>query len=481
MRTADFCLLCGIAILSIQSALAQSTITVNPGTTYQTMTGWEVVDYAGDDLANFSSFIGPALDKLVNEVGIDRIRLEIFSSAENSVDYWSLYQAGSIPYAEWRCRRYSTVNDNSDAYTLNPSGFQFAQLDDKIDKIVLPMRQRLQARGEQLYINFNYVAFTAQMTDPGCPAGLQYHHDDSPQEYAEFMLAVFLHMQSKYGFVPNAVEVILEPDNTSFWRGKQIGDAIVATAQKLAANGFNPKFIAPSTTSASNAAPYFNTLASQAPQAVQYMSEISYHLYAGSTSDLDPLVNTAISRNLGLSMLEWWTNGNDYNNLHTHLTTYRNSAWQQGAIAGSTDDGAVLLLVNSSNANVQLGSVTRLTRHYYEFVRRGAVRVGAQSSNSGIKAVAFRNTNGRFVVVANMSPTGQFTIQGLPAGTYGVKYSSIYNTSQSNVSGPDVTIGANQDLVSSTPYSAVVTVYARTGGAPPDTTPPSAPANLGVQ
>ena len=47
---------------------------------------------------------------------------------------------------------------------------------------MLPLRQLAQARGEPLWINLNYVAFTGQIG-----AGLEYIHDD-PDEYAEFVL-----------------------------------------------------------------------------------------------------------------------------------------------------------------------------------------------------------------------------------------------------------------------------------------------------
>jgi len=49
-------------------------------------------------------------------------------------------------------------------------------------------------------------------------------------------------------------------------------------------------------------------------------------------------------------------------------------------------------------------------------------RIGAQSDRRGSKAVAFRNTNGTYVVVVNTDRAGPVSVQGLPAGAYGAGY-----------------------------------------------------------
>ena len=241
---------------STNNAFAQ-TITLNPSITYQKMTGWEMVAQAGQDSSSaFPNYQDQLFDKAVNEAGINRLRLEIKSGSENTADFWSQYLAGTITYANYRCYRYSTVNDNNDPFNINWSGFQFAQLDNEVDKVVLPIKQKIEANGEKLHINLNYVAFTGQMRQTGCPSGLQYIHNN-PDEYAEFVLATYLHLQNKYGFVPDTWEVILEPDLVSEWtnNGNLIGRAIVAAANRLKANGFTPNFVLPSTTSMADAVP----------------------------------------------------------------------------------------------------------------------------------------------------------------------------------------------------------------------------------
>jgi hypothetical protein len=96
-------------------------------------------------------------------------------------------------------------------------------MDSTIDRLVTPLRDLLAAKGEKLVVNVNYVAFTGQI------ANGVYLHDD-PAEYAEFVLATYLHLKNKYGWTPGLWEVLLEPDNVSQWNGKLLGQALAAAA-----------------------------------------------------------------------------------------------------------------------------------------------------------------------------------------------------------------------------------------------------------
>ena len=73
----------------------------------------------------------------MNELGINRGRLEISSGVEGPGN-------GS---------GYTIVNDNADPNVINPAGFNFTNLDWRIDHIIQPWRQRVIARGETPYVN----------------------------------------------------------------------------------------------------------------------------------------------------------------------------------------------------------------------------------------------------------------------------------------------------------------------------------------
>jgi len=287
-------------------------------------------------------------DLAVNDLGINRLRLEIKSGVENIHDYWSDYQAGRIDYKMWRCLRYSTINDNDDPLDINWKGFHFAQLDYLVDNLVLPTKRKVEENREKLFINLLYVAFTDQIAP-----GLTYHHCDSPEEYAEFVLATYLHLNDKYGWVPNAWEVILEPDNTPCWRGKQIGEAIVASARRLEENGFAPRFIAPSTTDMANVVPYFDAMR-RVPGVQRFVIEFSHHRYK-NVSDLylQEIGNRALEYGINTSMLEHIGSGHE--DLHKDLKTGRASAWEQYALAyqrfspPTEDDCGKYQPINDSN------------------------------------------------------------------------------------------------------------------------------------
>jgi len=449
----------GVAAALLGAAFqAGPTITIDLSTRHQTMTGWEAVDFALNDSPDFPNFISGVLDGVV-EIGLNRVRLEIKSGVENTSDNWTLYKTGQIDYATWRSRRYATVNDNGDPNSINGSGYHFSALDWNVDNIINPLRSRLAARGETLFVNLCYVAFTGQITGGGT-----YLHDN-PQEYAEFVLATYLHLRNKYGWVPDAWEVILEPDNVSQWSsGTVLGNAMVAAASRLTANGFTPRFVAPATTNMTNAPTYFDAIAA-VPGALQHLDEIAYHRYSGvSSSALQQIANRAVQHGKKTSMLEWWSSGNSYQILHEDVKLGRNSAWQSGALAGDGTGSTDLCAVTGSPPVVSITPYGKFLRQYFKFVRAGASRVAAASTSGTFDPLAFLNTDGKSVTVVKAAAGGSFAVQGLPAGTYGIKYTT---STQYDVNLPDATISAGQTLNSSIPAAGVITLYGKTSTASP--------------
>lgn len=439
-----------------QGGGASGTINLNPAVTFQTITGWEAEAQSGHEHPSFPLYKDRLFDLAVNDLGINRLRLAVRSGSEHNVDYYKQWRSGQIDDATWRCVRFSTVNDNNDPRNINTSGFQFSQIDSVVQNVVLPMRARLAARGEKLYLNLLYSAFTDQICN-----NLAYHHDDSPEEYAEIILATSQYLRSRYGLVPDTWEVILEPDNTTFWRGRPIGEAIVATAARLSAAGFAPRFIAPSTTRHSNALPYFDVLSQQVPAAVPFMTELSYHRYSSPTdTDLQQIASRAAGAGIGTSMLEHLGSGHE--DLHKDLKFANVSAWQQFALAyPSSDNGAqyyAIDITNASSPQVNIGSRTRFLRQYFKFIRAGAVRIAASSGNAALDPLAFINANGGYVVVVKATGAAAFTVGGLPPARYGIKYTTA---SAYDVDHPDITLASGQALSTSIPAAGVLTVYRR--------------------
>ena len=446
----------GEASLTVTSGAPSGLVVdVYGNATYQTMNGWEGVTQIGQqecDRTAYPLYHNELIDRLVNELGINRVRLEVRSGGENPNDWFtSFYITKQIPYEQYRTRRYEIINDNADPFSINPSGFRFTELDNSVDDIVTPMRQKLAARGERLYVNLNYVDF-------GTSA---FEHSSDPNEYAEYMLAIFQHLRAKYGWSPDAIEMVLEPDNTPNWSANAIGAAIVATGDRLKAAGFGPDFIAPANTNASSAVQYFDAMM-QNPRVREYLTEFSYHRYSGVTQQvLQSIGQRAAQWGVRTAMLE--EIGATHNTLYEDITVAGVSSWQQFALgACSPDDNPGLYydvnVTTPTAPRVTLGSRGKMLRQYFYYVRLGAVRVGAASGSESLAPLAFRNPNGKFVVVTRTDRGTSFQVRFLPAGTYGITYTT---PSQFNGSLPDVTIGAGGTVPVSIPAAGVVTVFRR--------------------
>lgn len=410
------------ALLAVSCGLYAQTISVNLDQSYQTIDFWEnggylppaIVPYVIDDVVNLS----------VDTLGINRLRLEIRCGTEHSADNYQAYQDSTIDYDTWRSQRYATVNDNNDPFTIDWAGFHFTEFDEKIEDIIVPFRNRLLQNGAELYINLCFVAFTGQINDG---AGGSIIHQD-PEEYAEFIQAVFLHMQSEYGFVPDGVEVILEPNVASFGDATLVGECLVAAGDRLSNIGYHPDFIACSNTNLNGAINYYPAF-SAVPGVANYWKEYSFHAYAGrNDANLLQIATNAAASGVKTSMLEWWANGNTYSYLHDCLSLANVSSYEFkgsfGAPGNNWNSGLLQIVDNGdNNFSLALQRPTKYFRHYFKLIHPGAIRYEATSSDADYDALAFVNPDGNLLLNIDAATSGVAQISGLPAGTYQTIYS----------------------------------------------------------
>ncbi|MEO6446843.1 MAG: Ig-like domain-containing protein [Gemmatimonadaceae bacterium] len=443
------------AVTVVGSSPSSGTITVNGALTFQTMAGWEALAEIGQaecDPRAYQSYKSGVLDRAANELGINRIRLGLRNGFENPVDEFLPFHAGLLTFNLWKRSWFQVVNDNSDPFVLNPAGFNWGYLDYTMDELVVPLKQRLAARGAGFSLNLSYTgANTGDL------------HRDNPEEYAEFVLAAFLHLQQKYGWVPNSLEIVNEP-NLGTWTGTHVGQALVAAKRRLNAAGFFPEFVAPSASYIGESLTYFDAMV-QVPGAAAAVDEFSYHRYRTNPTVAQLQNVAARGRQYGIRTAMLEHGGSDYLDLHEDLTLANVSAWQQFGLAfcGDRDIGgsyfAIYGAALGSNApNVQTGAMTKYLRQYFRYVDLGAVRVGATSSVATWAPVAFRNVSGTYVVVVKAAAGGTFTVGGLPTGTYGMDYTTASAYMQPL---PDVTITGAQAVTATIPASGVLTIFAR--------------------
>jgi hypothetical protein len=405
------------------------TIALNPSIRHQVMHHWEAGVLASvEDYASLTNAqIGAMLDLAVTDMGITRARLAIRSGVEGP---------GT---------RYEIVNDNNDPNVLNDAGFNWTNFDIEVSRWIVPARQRAQARGEPFYVSLQYSDFGQSA----------FEHHNAPDEYAEFMLAAFRHVQAKFGFIPDAIEMINEPDNIgAAWAGDVIGRCMVAVAQRFQKEGLAiPQFVAPSTTAMPNASGWLDGIYS-IPGAKVLLTEVAYHRY-NMAGDLAALAERARADGKRMAMTEFWSIETDHTLLYQDLTDGRNSAWHLGVFgdAFGCQFGQTIGLVSGA---AQICPKNRTVRQYTKYVRPGAQRIDATSQNSALAPLAFINANGGYVVVVKASASGSFSISGLPAGTYGIFYTTA---SDYNVNRPDTTISAGQTLSTSIPDDGVITIY----------------------
>ncbi len=413
-----------------------SVIWVDPGQSYQTINGWEVTarmweyDKAGDRYtSDWEQDSEEIFDRLINELGINRIRIEIRSGAENPVDYWQQFEAGEIGYLEVKRHFYEKVNDNDDPEIADPGGFQFSFIDHQVERILRPLQRLMANKGERLLVNLCYVDFNK--LDAG-----DYDHALLPEEYAELIATTFKHLDQAHGLVPDMLEIILEPDNSKNWRGKQIGEALLAASRRLADSGYEPELIAPSTSHSHRAAAYFDEMIAVEGVAAK-LDSFAYHRYGmPAFFVLDDIWERAERFGLRTAMLEHTQANAD--SLHEDLSVANVSAWQQYGIAERAAPGSgkvwtscyVMYQGVQGAEKIQLGGKARYLAQYFKHIREGAVRLGATTSNGAKAPVAFRNRDGSHVLVINSQKRGLIEVRGLPEGRYAASVTTEAQTAE---------------------------------------------------
>ncbi len=429
------------------------TIVVSPNERLQVMRGWET-HVGGMPECNpiaWNNAREQVLELSANELGLNRVRVPLRSGYEHHTDFFTRYMKGQITFDDWKRSWFRPENDDSDPAHADPAGFQWSFLDNTIETVVLPLREKLRARGESLWVNVEYVG------------GRNPVHEQHPDEYAELVAATFEHLRDRYGLIPNSFEIINEPNMRSVWSPQQVAQALVAVGPRLKASGFQPELIGPSTTTVEASLSFLEAMIT-VPGVRQLLTDVSYHGYGGGEAAVRRLADRASGLGYRTAMLEKM--GADERDLHRDLTVGQTSAWGQFAMVHCTkpdsgDGGGVYIRMEQENPDhpkVILATKSRRLRHYFRYVRLGAYRVGATTGDKHLEATAFQNPDGKYVVVVNADRAAQIRIRGLGAGTYGLRYTT---DEADNASMADTTIGVGGSIVATLPDNGVITVYGK--------------------
>jgi O-glycosyl hydrolase len=418
------------------SALAAETIAVNTALRYQTISGWEAITRSWEiDKVNnnydpsWLPHAAAVADRMVNELGINRIAMPLHSGWANPNDYWTKFVDRQLSYTQWGALSYQAIDPNS---------HQFAEFDFYADTVLMPMKQALEARGGKLYVNMIFG-------DGDKAPGTTYFFAHNPAAYAAFVQVYVDRLKTKYGVVLDAYTIINEPDNTKTWRGAEIGNALAAVRARLLAAGYpDVKLIAPSVASPGNALPYLTAIAG-VPGALAALDTVSYHRYG--SADIAAIQAWAAQRGKETVMSELFTANVD--TVLDDLLVGQVSSWQKWSVAGkkggSLNGYYVADLSNPAAPVFSFAPNVAPMALVFRYARLGAVRVDAQSAT--MRTVAFVNPDGSNVVVVKRpveAGSGPVTISGVKQGTYGVRSIAAGSTQASNQ--PDVTAAANGTL-----------------------------------
>lgn len=478
------------------TALAQ-VITLDSSTHYQTWKGWGAYPYACSDPgdcpvawpdANIPNWALSAYDTAVNDLGITEIYLSTFSNQQHTTNFWdnSLQVCNANGWNTQICRdAFQCVSScssglvpgatywhaNLGAIAANSPAFHFDQLDWQLNTVAIPLRNKIIASGQTPFISIRiedrgYGANGNPANYSFCGQSNNASLDQNrTADLGNFWTAVYNHIQTNYGFVPDVIDVVNEPDTAGpiaiCWRsGANIGNIIKTVGDSLTANGFTARIVAPSTGSTANAASYFDGIWA-VTGARQYITGISFHEYGGlSDQALSDIGARATTNNIDSFMNELYPP--DYNKLHKDIKLGMVSNWDgMYPLLGPTKWGgnAWLTVTDDSSHIVAIPGATYFIRQYSKFIRPGAVRIDAATNDSNFDPVAFINSDGNYAVVVKVALAGSFSVQGLPAGTYGIKYTT---TSQYDKDLSDVVLQPSQTLTASIPSTGVITVYSKT-------------------
>lgn len=388
------------------------TVAVDTTQRYQVLTGWEAHVQSGHTQANWEQISERVLDLAADSVGINRIRLEVKASTENHRSVVADLRSGRA--TNYRCHRWRNENDNADPNVFDWTGFQFDAIDEDVEKVILPLKRRLEARGRRLSVNLIHTAFIDHCGYPLIP----YVHADA-EEYAELMLATMIHLRDKYQLVPEVLEIVLEPDNTPM-DGAMIGRALVATQRRLRAAGFNPAYAAPSASHADRTMRYVRPML-EVPGAREVLTDLIYHRYDGGTGTHNTIDSLRRLYGWRTGMLEWIAATHEH--LEEDLLMAGASSWQQFTLAfPERDNGAQYIVIEGNTA--RLASRTRFLRHYFLHLPQGSQRVEAGGRTGDVTPLAFVRPDSGMVLVVSARRTARVRFSGLRPGRYMVWWST---------------------------------------------------------
>lgn len=374
------------AIVGLQA----NTVTIDPATTYQTIRGWGCVN-------SLPSFMNPdyrddMIYELVNEFGLNRMRFEIPAGRRADEYRW-----------EW-------LNDNTDPMVTDWTKFRTEDLDiDRVEEFVGPFAKYVRANGEpfDFYVSFS---FYNGGSSGEAPAWLL----DNPGEYVEFAMTLLTRLKYVHDLEADYICILNEAGYKNAWNIDIVQEKIKTLGPVMEAAGLKTKIQFPESLNPNVAMGYIDQVDND-EEMWSWVGLLSYHRYGGLTR-LGEMADYGRARNMPMAFTEH--SNTTFDRLVEDLTTGNVSYWEVYGL------GSEIQIFDEPTDYIQYirKSYYWRFRQIFQYVRPGAVRIGATSDNGGT-VLAFEDDGKTTLVFKGIG--GTIDVEGLTPGEYGLSGSRL--------------------------------------------------------
>jgi hypothetical protein len=366
------------------TARAQVNIKVDSTTKFQTIEGW---GHGGGVFSSLNYSIGQAIGDTINHQMLDFLIDDLGLTGSR------VWEIGPRPDG--------TGIDNGDCDSIDWTKFYAPTLDQRVADYTVYFKNRVESNGFK-------TSFYSSPTYSTAATSLKPWVLNHPGERAQQIWAGALWWKNNYG-IDIKYDVIANEPNGVFTTQiltedtKALGPRLLQLG--LATRTQYAEAIAPQTDW------NFITPVQNDSDLWKYVGRISYHNYG--TADPYRTYLRDFAKSKGITTAQTEMGNPTLDDLYSDLTLGGVSYWE---IAFS---GSNTLVPTGGNTGFTLSNTYIRLRQLMHYVRPGAVRVLATSSDSLVRVLSFVRNKAVTTVIINGGTTRAVTLSGLPAGSYG--------------------------------------------------------------
>ncbi|MEK7415123.1 MAG: Ig-like domain-containing protein [Planctomycetota bacterium] len=412
---------------------AVDSVNVDPATTYQTIEAW------GSSESDWIAEREPAslrqhfLEAMVNDLGLTRSRI----------------QGGGGNF--WDGPGKELLNDDGDPYTMDIARFNLGTFDQGCTRVYVPMKQLVEARGE-VFTSY----FTSSMYDTGSSGGAPAWQLNSPAEHAEFLSAHLLRLRDTHGITPTYTTILNEPTYNNTFTWAITGNMIKTVGPHLQSLGLPTKIQFPEAMKPQSAMNAITTWQND-PEIWPHVGMLSYHVYGTEDPYRDEI--RAFGEAKGIRRAQTEDNALTVDDIYDDLTKAGVSVWEMYELWSRG--------LAPTQHWFKRTAYFWQARQVMNYVRPGSVRVGATSTTTSVRPLAFMRNGLPTVVLWNTTGGGARTmdITGLVPGSYQV--SRTLNSGAYLEMGVFTASAAGVLSGMAVPSGCVLTIHPHAGNRPP--------------